>query len=172
MLLIASFQLLSISVFSQNNANLSTLLDKNSEFILPQTQENISKVLKIKPEISVDANEEKYASWRTKSGLELYSSLGNGKINEIFFDIPDDQFIIVSGLPYQLTINKTTAQEVKATFAKYNPKSEKLGEDSSFSGGSKLTVKKGKNYLTLLFDRKNLLKSLSITESIIDPAAN
>ncbi|MEN4762467.1 hypothetical protein ABEG63_19215 [Chryseobacterium sp. C39-AII1] len=171
-LLIATFQLFSISALAQKNANLSSLLDKNAEFILPQTQDNISKVLKIKPVISEDANEEKYAYWRTSSGLELYSSLGNGKINEMFFDIQDDKFIIVSGLPYGLTMNKTTSQEAKAKFAKYNPKSEKLGDDSSFSGGLKLTLKKEKHYLTLLFDNKNVLKFLSITQNLIDPAAN
>lgn len=169
----ATFQLFSISAFSQNKANLNSLLDKNSEFIFPQTQENISKVLQVKPVISGDANDEKYAYWHTKSGLELYCSLENDqRINEMFFDIPDDKFIVVSGLPYDLIMNKTTSQEVKSKFSKYQPKSEKLDDGSSFSGGSKLTLKKGSHYLTLFFDNKDVLKFLGITTQLIDPAAN
>lgn len=167
------FQLLSISAFSQKTAGLNSLLNKNSEFILPQTVNTISTVLKTKTVFYEDANEEKYAKWLTKSGLELYCSLGkNNVINEMFFDIPDDKFLIVEGLPFGLAINKTTLQESKSKFSRYGAKTQTLGEDSLFSGGSKLTFKKGQNYATLLFDSKNLLKSLAITPQLINPAAN
>jgi hypothetical protein len=120
-----------------------------------------------------DANEEKYAKWLTPSGLELYSNLGkNNTVNEIFFDIPDNKFLIVEGLPFDLTMNKTTLQESKTKFSKHGVKVQKLGDDSEYSGGSKLTFKKGTHYTTLLFDNKNLLKFVSITKELIDPAAN
>lgn len=167
------FLLLSIVAFSQKNAGLNSLLNKNSEFIFPQTVNNISTVLKVKTIFYEDANEEKYAKWFTASGLELYCSLGKNKhINEMSFDIPDDKFLIIEGLPFGLSMNKTTLQESKGKFSKYGAKTQKLGEDSLFSGGSKLTFKKGNHYTTLLFDSKNLLKSLSITTELIDPAAN
>lgn len=166
-------QLLTFAAFAQKNAGLNTLLNKNGEFIFPQTPAKISSVLNTKTVFYEDANEEQYAKWITKSGLELYCSLGENKsINEMSFDIPDDKFVVVSGLPFGLTMNKTTIQESVAKFSKYKAKKEKLGEGSLFSGGAKLTFKKEKHYITLLFDNKNLLKSLSITTELIDPAAN
>lgn len=164
---------LSVTAFSQKTAGLHSLLDKNSEFIFPQTPDKISTALQAKTIFYEDTNEEKYAKWMTKSGVELYSSLGrNNIIDEMFFDIPDDQFLIVEGLPYNLTVNKTTLQESQARFKTYGADTQKLGEDSLFSGGSKLTFKKGKHYTTLVFDSKNLLKSISITPELVDPAAN
>ena len=41
----------------------------------------------------------------------------------------------------------------------------------ALKGGTKLEVKVGNRYVTLLFDRKNLLKSVSILLGFIDPAA-
>ncbi|MDR6923650.1 MULTISPECIES: hypothetical protein [Chryseobacterium] len=167
------FQLLSFTAFSQKTANLNSLLNKSSEFIFPQTPEKVSAALKVKTEFYEDANDEKYAKWLTKSGLELYCSLGkNNAINEMFFDIPEDQFLIVDGLPFGLAMNKTTLQEAKTKFGKHGVKIQKLGDGSSFPGGSQLIFKKGTHYATLLFDGKDLLKSLGITKELIDPAAN
>ncbi|WP_316801774.1 hypothetical protein [Pedobacter nototheniae] len=166
-------QLLTLAALAQKNAGLNTLLNKNTEFIFPQTPDKISAALNAKTVFYEDANEEQYAKWLTKSGLELYCSLGKDKsINEMFFDIPDDKFLVVSGLPFGLSMNKTTLQQGVANFTKYKAKKVKLGDDSTFSGGTKLTFKKEKHYVTLLFDSKNLLKSLSITTELIDPAAN
>ncbi|KQT33885.1 hypothetical protein ASG22_17445 [Chryseobacterium sp. Leaf405] len=167
------FQLISLNVFSQKHSHLNSLLNKNSEFIFPQTPDKISKVLRAKAVFYEDANDEKYAKWLTKSGLELYCSIGkNNVISEMFFDIPDDKFVIAEGLPFGLAINKTTLQESKVKFSKYGAKVEKLNDDSMYSGGSKLIFKKGEHYSTLLFDNKNILKSLGITKELIDPAAN
>lgn len=167
------FQLISINAFSQKSAGLNSLLNKDSEFIFPQTTDKISKVLRAETVFYEDANEEKYAKWLTPSGLELYSNLGkNNTVNEIFFDIPDNKFLIVEGLPFGLAMNKTTLQESKTKFSKHGVKVQKLGDDSEYSGGSKLTFKKGTRYATLLFDNKNLLKFVSITKELIDPAAN
>lgn len=167
------FQLLTLLALAQKNADLNTLLNKNAEFILPQTPDKISSALKVKTVFYEDANEEEYAKWLTKSGLELYCSLGeNKRINEMFFDIPDDKFLIVSGLPFNLTMNKTTVQQSIIKFSSYKVKKEKIGDDSSFSGGTRLSFKKDKHYVTLLFDNKNLLKYISITPYLIDAAAN
>lgn len=167
------FQLLSLTAFSQKTAGLNSLLNKNSEFIFPQTVQSISTALKVKATFYEDANEEKYAKWVTKSGLELYCSLGQNKtINEMSFDIPDDKVVVVSGLPFNLTMNKTTLQESIKKFSTYGAKTQKLDDGSSFPGGSKLVFKKGKHYTTLLFDSRSLLKSLSITTELMDPAAN
>ena len=81
-ILILFFQLVSITVFSQKTAVLNSLLDKNSEFIFPQTTDKISKALNMKPVFYEDANGEKYAKWPTKTGLELYCSLGKTKFSK------------------------------------------------------------------------------------------
>lgn len=167
------FQLISVTAFSQKRVELKTLVNKESEFVLPQTVEKITTILNTDASYYENANGERYARWLTKSGLELYTALGkNDSVDEIFFDIPDDKPVVVAGLPYGLTLNKTTLQESKTKFAKYGAKDEKLGMDSEFEGGSKLIFKKGKHYATLLFDGKNLLKSIGITKELIDPAAN
>lgn len=167
------FQLVSLNAFSQKTAGLNSLLDRNSEFVFPQTPDTMSSALKTKTVFYEDANDEKYAKWITPSGLELYSSLGNkNTINEMSFDIADNKTVIVEGLPFGLAMNKTTLQESKAKFSKYGAKTEKLGEGTEFPGGSKLTFKKGKHYTNLFFDNKNLLKSLYLTTQLIDPAAN
>ncbi|UHO40583.1 hypothetical protein H5J24_11850 [Chryseobacterium capnotolerans] len=167
------FQLLSISAFSQKTAALNSLLNKKSEFIFPQTPDTMSKALNTKTIFYEDANGEKYAKWPTKSGLELYSGLGkNNIINEMFFDISEHNALVIGGLPYGLIMNKTTLDEAKIQFKKNRVKVQKLGADSEFSGGSKLVFKNEKHFTTLFFDNKNLLKSLSITTELIDPAAN
>lgn len=167
------FQLVSLTAFSQQNAGLNSLLDKNAEFIFPQTPDKMAKALNVKTIFYEDANEEKYAKWMTKSGLELYASLGNNKtINEMSFDIADDKGVVIEGLPYQLALNKTTLQLSEAKFSKYGATTEKLGEFTELPGGSKLTFKKGKHYTILMFDRKNLLKSLYLTTELIGPAVN
>lgn len=170
---IVIFQLLTLAAFAQKSADLNILLNKNSEFIFPQTPEKIAAALNVKTVFYEDANEEQYAKWVSKSGLQLYCTLGKNKvINEIFFDIPDDKFLIVTGLPFNLALNKTTLQQSVVKFSSYKVKKQKLGEDSLFAGAAKLTFKKEKHYITLLFDNKNLLKSLSLTTDLIDPAAN
>lgn len=167
------FQFLSFTAFAQQSAALNSLLDKNSEFIFPQTTDKISKALNTKTEFYEDANGEKYAKWLTKSGLELYTDLGeNNVINEMFFDIPDDKALIVGGLPYGLTLNKTTVKGALLQFKKYDAKTQKLDAGSEFPEGTKVVFKRGKHFTTLLFDRKNLLKSIGITTELIDPAAN
>lgn len=167
------FQLVSIATFSQKTAVLSSLLDKNTEFIFPQTPDKISKALNVKTVFYEDANEEKYAKWPIKTGLELYCSLGvNNAVNEMFFTISDNKPVVIEGLPFGLIMNKSTLQDSKTRFSKYNAKTKKLDAGSEFPGGSKLVFKKGKHYATLLFDNKNLLKSLGLTTELIDPAAN
>ncbi|REC45484.1 hypothetical protein [Chryseobacterium pennipullorum] len=167
------FQFVSVTVFSQKKANLNSLLNTHSEFIFPQTPDKISKALQVKTVFYEDANDEKYAKWLTPSGLELYCSLGkNNAVNEMFFDIPEDQSVIVGGLPFGLTMNQSTLQDANTQFAKYGAKIGKLGDDSEFSGGSKMTFKKGSHYATLLFDKKNILKFLGLSTELVDPAAN
>ncbi|BAP31225.1 uncharacterized protein CHSO_2188 [Chryseobacterium sp. StRB126] len=167
------FQFLSCTAFSQKSAALNSLLDKNSEFAFPQTTDKISKALNAKAVFYEDANGEKYAKWLTKSGLELYTDLGkNNVINEMFFDIPDHKPVIVSGLPYGLIMNKTTLESAKLQFKKYDAKAQKLGAGSEFPEGTQLIFKRGKHFTTLLFDNKNLLKSIGITTELVDPAAN
>lgn len=167
------FQFLSFTAFSQKTAGLNSLLDKNTEFIFPQTPEKISKTLQIETVFYEDANEEKYAKWLTKSGVELYSSLGkDNTINEMFFEVPDHKDMVISGLPYGLVMNKTTLENAKVQFRKNEAKVQKLGNDSEFPGGAKLIFKNGKRFTTLFFDGKNLLKSIRITTELVDPAAN
>jgi len=167
------FLLLTFSAFSQNNAGLNSLLNKNSEFIFPQTAQKIETALNTKTIYYEDANEEKYAKWLTKSGLELYASLGkNNAINEIFFDIPDDKPLIVAGLPFDLVINKTTLEESTAKFSKYAARKQKMEEGSTFPDGTRLTFKTGKHYATLIFDKNNLLRFLSLTTELITPGVN
>lgn len=168
-----AFQLSSLNVFSQKTSHLNSLLNKNTEFIFPQTPDKISKALNAKAVFYEDANDEKYAKWLTSSGLELYCSRGkNDVISEMFFDIPDDKFVIIEGLPFGLSMNKTTLHESKIKFSKYGAKVEKLSDDTAYPGGSKLVFKKGEYYSTLLFDNRNLLKSLGITKELIDLSAN
>lgn len=167
------FQCLSLPVFAQQSAVLSSLLDKNSEFILPQTPDKISKVLHTKTIFYEDANGEKYAKWPTESGLELYSGLGkNNVINEMFFEITEDKEIVISGLPYGLVMNKTVLEKAEVQFRKNGAKVQKLGADSEYAGGSKLIFRKGKHFTTLLFNDKNLLKSIRITTELVDPSVN
>ncbi|RLJ32232.1 hypothetical protein CLU97_1681 [Chryseobacterium sp. 7] len=167
------FLVVSSNIFSQKTATLNSLLDKNSEFVFPQTADKISKALNVKTVFYEDANEEKYAKWPMKTGLELYSGLGkDNMINEMFFTTSDHKPLVVEGLPFGLILNKTTLQDSKTRFSKYHAKTQKLGANSEFPGGSKLVFKKGKHYATLLFDNKNLLKSLGLTTELIDPAAN
>lgn len=167
------FLALNMTVFSQKTAALNALLDKNSEFVFPQTTDKISKALNVKTIFYEDANEEKYAKWPMKTGLELYCSLGkDNTVNEMFFATSDNKSLVVEGLPFGLVLNKSTLQDSKTRFSRYNPKTQRLRADSEFPGGSKLVFKKGKHYATLLFDSKNLLKSLGLTPTLIDPAAN
>lgn len=167
------FQLCSITAFSQKTAGLNSLLDKNSEFVFPQTTEKISKILHVKTVFYEDANDQKYAKWITKSGLELYCSLGkNDVVNEMFFDIPDDKVLVVENLPYGLALNKSTLQEAKGRFSRYGAQSQTLGKGSMYPDGAQLTFKKGKYYTTLLFDNKNLLRSVGITTELVDPEVN
>ncbi|GEM64502.1 hypothetical protein SF1_24840 [Sphingobacterium faecium NBRC 15299] len=166
-------QLITLTVFSQTAAGLKSLLNKEAEFIFPQKPANISSILKTETVFYEDANEEKYAKWLTPSGLELFCSIGEDQvIKEMYFDIPDDKFLIIEGLPHNLTMNKTTLQESIAKFNKYRLKKEKLNDGALFSDGTKLTFKKGKHYTTLLFDNNNLLKFISLSNELIDPAAN
>lgn len=90
----------------------------------------------------------------------------------MFFDIPEDQAIVVNGLPYNLSMNKTSSRECMLKFSEYKITKEKLGDDSLYPGGLKLRFKKGDRFITLLFDRKNLLKFLSITNEIIGSSVN
>lgn len=167
------FLVLSATVFSQKTAALGSLLNKNSEFIFPQTPDKISKALNVKTVFYEDANGEKYAKWPMKTGLELYCSLGNdNSINEMFFATSDNKSLVVEGLPFGLVLNKSTLQDSKTKFGKYNVKIQKSGADSEFPGGSKLVFKKGKHYTALLFDGKNMLKSIGLTTELRDPAAN
>jgi len=159
--------------FAQNKAALKSLLNKNREFIFPQTVDKIANALDVKTVFYEDANEEKYAKWITKSGLELYSNYQDDQsVNEIFFDIPEDKFVVVEGLPFDLAINKTTLKEALSKFSRQDLKKQKLDAGSSFPGGTRLTMKTGTHFTTLLFDNKNLLKFMGLTTSLIDPAAN
>ncbi|WP_426478261.1 hypothetical protein ACP3T3_01980 [Chryseobacterium sp. CBSDS_008] len=165
--------LLSVTAFSQKTAALNSLLNKNSEFVFPQTTDKISKALNVKTVFYEDANGEKYAKWPMNTGLELYCSLGKDNlVNEMFFTASDNKPVIIEGLPFGLIMNKSTLQDSKTKFSKYNAKTQKLSSGSEFPGGSKLVFKRGKHYATLFFDSKNLLKSLSLTTELIDPAAN
>lgn len=167
------FQFLSFTAFSQKTDVLNSLLDKKSEFIFPQTPDKISKALNTKTIFYEDANGEKYAKWPTRSGLELYSGLGkNNVINEVFFEVSERKTLVIGGLPYGLTMNKTTLEAAKIQFKKNGAKVQKLDAGSEFPGGSKLIFRKEKHFTTLFFDDKNLLKSLSITSEDVDPAAN
>jgi len=167
------FQLLALFAFAQKNAGLKNLLNKNSEFVFPQTPDRVSAALGVKTIFSKDANEQPYANWATKFGLELYCSLGEDKnINEMFFIIPEENLTEVEGLPFNLVMNRTTPEQSAIKFSRYKIKKEKLGEDGQFPGGRRLTFKKENRFITLLFDRKNLLKFLSITTGLIDPAVN
>ncbi|MEH3112477.1 hypothetical protein [Pedobacter terrae] len=167
------FQLLSLFAFAQKNARLKTLLSKNQEFIFPQTPEKISAILGVKTVFYEDANEQPYAKWLSKSGLELYCGLQEDKsITEMFFDVPNDQLIVIEGLPYNLVMNKTSPQESMLKFSKYKIKKEKIGEDSLYPGGTKLYFKKGDRFITLFYDKKDLLKSLSITVGFTDSSVN
>lgn len=167
------FQLFSLFAFAQQKAGLKTLLNKNQEFIFPQTPEKISAILGVQTIFYEDANEQPYAKWLSKSGLELYCGLGEDKsITEMFFDIPEDRLIVVDGLPYNLTMNKTNPKESMLKFSRYKIKREKLDEDNQYPGGTRLFFKKGDRFITLLFDSKNLLKFLSITNEIIGSSVN
>ncbi|QDW24679.1 hypothetical protein FFJ24_007560 [Pedobacter sp. KBS0701] len=167
------FQLFALFSFAQKNAGLKTLLNKNSEFIFPQTPDKISAILGVKTVFYEDANEQPYAKWQTTSGLELYCSLGEDKsITEMFFNIADDQPIEVEGMPFNLVMNKTTPQQSALKFSRYKIKKEKLDEDGEYPGGIRLFFKKDDHFITLLFDKKNLLKFLSITNEIIGSSVN
>ncbi len=167
------FLLLGINTFAQNKAGLEALLNKNSEFVFPQTTQKIERALHTKTIYYEDANDEKYAKWLTNSGLELYAGIGkNNSINEIFFDIPDDKSLVIAGLPFNLILNKTTLKESKVKFNKYTAKTQKMDDGSTFPGGTKLTFKTGKHYATLIFDSNNLLRFLGLTTELIDPGAN
>ncbi|GGE53827.1 hypothetical protein EV200_102479 [Pedobacter psychrotolerans] len=78
---------------------------------------------------------------------------------------------MISGLPFNLVLNKTTIDEAMAKFKKYNVKKSKLSDGSFYSNGTKLLFKKGSHYITLSYNDQNLLKSLSIMRFIPDPAA-
>lgn len=165
--------LFAATTFAQQNAALKSLLNKNREFIFPQTVDKIAQALNVKTVFYEDANDEKYAKWITKSGLELYSNYqADQSVNEIFFDIPEDKFLVVEGLPFDLAINKTTLNEALTKFSSHDVKREKLDAGSSFPEGTRLTMKTGTHFTTLLFDNKNLLKFMGLTTSLIDPAAN
>lgn len=171
--LILFFQFLALFSFAQQNAELNTLLNKNQEFIFPQTPKKISAILGVKTVFYEDANEQPYAKWLSKSGLELYCSLKEDRtIDEMFFIIKDDRPIVVEGLPFNLVMNRTTLQQSMLKFSKYKIKKEKLDECYEYPGGTRLFFKKGDRFITLLFDSKNLLKFLSITNEIIGSAVN
>ncbi|WP_412468681.1 hypothetical protein [Pedobacter sp. KLB.chiD] len=171
--LILLFQFLALISYAQKNAGFKTLLNKNQEFIFPQTPERVSAILGVKTVFYEDANEQPYAKWLTKSGLELYCSLGEDKsITEMFFDIPEDQPIVVAGLPFNLVMNGTTPKQGMLKFSRYKIRQEKLGDDSLYPGGLRLSFKKGDRFITLLFDRNNLLKFLSITNEIVGSYVN
>lgn len=171
--LVILFQLLLATTFAQKNAGLGTLLNKNAEFIFPQTTEKISHALNVKAVVTENENDgAQNVEWITKSGLGVYTTIGDQKaINEIWFSVPDDKFLIVSGLPYNLILNKTTVQETLAKFNKYKVKKTKPNLYGTLEGGTKLEVKIGARYVTLFFDSKNVLNSLYILRSFIDPAA-
>ncbi len=171
--LIILSQLLFLTTYAQKDAGIGMLLNKNAEFIFPQTADKISAALNVKAKITDNENDgERYAEWITKSGLGVYTTIGNkNMINEIWFDIPEDKFLIISGLPYHLTLNQTTVQETLVKFKKNKVKKTTPEMYDALKGGTKLEVKVGNRYVTLLFDRKNLLKSVSILLGFIDPAA-
>lgn len=165
--------LLATTAFAQNKVDLRTMLNKNREFIFPQTVDKIAAALHVKTDFYEDANAEKYAKWITKSGLELYSNYGDDKtVNELFFDIPEDKFLVVEGLPFDLAMNKTTLKDALSKFSRHEVKQKKLDDGSAYPGGTSLTMKTGAHFTTLIFDNKNLLKFMSLTTSLIDPAVN
>lgn len=167
------FQFIIIATFAQKSAGLGSLLNKNAEFIFPQTTEKIDAALNVKAVISDnEADGERYAEWITKAGLGIYTTVGNKQaVNEIWFGIPDDKFVVISGLPYNLTLNKTTVQEALAKFNKYKVKKTKPDFYGALEGGTKLEVKIGDRYITMFFNQKNTLNSLYILLAFIDPAA-
>jgi len=171
--LVILFQLLLATTFAQKSAELGALLNKNAEFIFPQTTEKIAAVLGVKTIIRNNENDgERYAEWITPSGLGVYTNVDyKNTVKEIWFSIPDDKFLIVSGLPYNLILNKTTVQETLVKFSKYKVKKTKPNLYSTLEGGTKLEAKIGERYVTLFFDSKNVLNSIYILRSFIDPAA-
>jgi hypothetical protein len=69
-------------------------------------------------------------------------------------------------------MNKTVLEKAEVQFRKNGAKVQKLGADSEYAGGSKLIFRKGKHFTTLLFNDKNLLKSIRITTELVDPSVN
>ena len=169
--LIVTFLFLTLNAFSQGNAGLKSLLDKNSEFIFPQTVNSITQALNVKPVILKNADDEEYVEWHTRSGLVLSCAHKPKAIQNIYFEIPDDASLIIDGLPFGLVMNKTTLKECLYKFRKYGIKDQsKYG--GRFSGGSRIYFKKGDHYATLFFDGNHLLKLLNLETNLVDPAAN
>uniref|UniRef100_A0AAE6F2P4 Uncharacterized protein n=1 Tax=Staphylococcus aureus TaxID=1280 RepID=A0AAE6F2P4_STAAU len=71
-----------------------------------------------------------------------------------------------------MTWNKTTLENAKLPFTKYDAQAQKHDDGSEFPEGTQLIFKRGKHFTTLLFDNKNILKSIGITTVLVDPVAN
>jgi len=161
--------LLAITCTAQKDAGIKSLLSASGEIVLPIQATTITQKLKIQPviindTIDMDAYEESY-KWVTSTGLSLVAAHTDNEnaFRDVSLTSRDGQ--LLKGLPYNLVLLGSTLKDCETRFKTLIRKKEKLystGNPDQLSG-HRMIVKKGKYYVTLLFNKQNKLEGIMIS---------
>ncbi len=156
-----------ISIFAQTDAGLKGLLTPTGEVKFPMSIKEVSKKLNSKAIIIVDTTMGDRCKWELKTGLIVDTQQDDDNtLNFLYFQSNSNK--VITGLPYNLSLHKSTLVECVTQFKAYKPKKTKLSAtegDISYT----LLFKKGKNYVLLSFDKNNKLADMRV--SAFDPNA-
>ena len=154
---------------AQKDAGIKKLLNKEAEFILPQTHQTITTTVKVKPSIKKDEVQGTVYEWSTPSGLIITSYTVNDKVVDVFFTVKNDNAVI-SGLPYQLIFNKTEVTDCEKKFASFELYTKGYVDIGNGTTEYKLVYKKDDRFIYFFFNQKGLLKGISLTDFDLDAA--
>lgn len=156
-----------LNAIAQKDAGIKTLLDSKSAFVFPQTVQKITAVAKVKPGIKKNEVYGTEHEWTTPSGLVITAYTDNNTISDIFLSAKNDA-AIVSGLPYDLVFNKTEIADCEKKFTGYVLYNKGYVDTGNGKTEYKLVYQKNDLYIYLVFDKKGLLKGISLTHFDLD----
>jgi len=141
-------------------------LIKNGDFVLPTNTFIVSTNLKKAASIESDEYEGDIYIWKLDNGIVLSTNpSSDGEINYISINCENNS--VISGLPYDLTFNKTTLQESQTKFEKNTPQKLPTYENGN-QNGYWLKFKKDKYWVYLSFNKSSILYSILLATFEID----
>lgn len=141
-------------------------LIKNGNLILPTNSLIVSKNLKKVAIIEPDENNGDSYLWKLDDGIVLSTTPSTeGEIN--FISIDCKNAVVIGGLPYDLTFNKTTIEESQIKFKENTPQKLPTYENGN-QNGYWLKFKKDKYWVYLSFNKSSVLYSILLATFEID----